>query len=139
MPGQWSNFMKNFGKVFNYVVDSPIVEAGRRVIPGVTTAYDVFNNFNKMDDPNNTPKDIAVDAAKAAVAPIALIPGIGTAINYGANAVIDAASYLTDVVEGKKDAPPMPADVNARTNPVGVGVNKAVNGIGNFFRRFGGF
>jgi hypothetical protein len=33
----------------------------------------------------------------------------------------------------------MPADVNARTNPIGVGVNKAVNGIGNFFRRFGGF
>jgi hypothetical protein len=128
--------MKNFGK---YVINSPEVEALRKFITPISVGYDIFSNMNKIDDPNNSSKDIAVDAAKAAVAPLALIPGIGTALNYGANAVIDTASYLTDVVEGKKDAPPMPADVNARTNPIGVGVNKAVNGIGNFFRRFGGF
>jgi hypothetical protein len=112
--------MKNFGKVFNYVVDSPVIEAGRRIIPGLSVGYDIFNNLNKLDDPNNTPKDIAVDIAKAVVAPLGLVPGLGTV----ANGVIDTASYLTDVVEGKKDAPPMPADVNARSNPVGVGVKR---------------
>jgi hypothetical protein len=128
--------MKNFGKVFNYIIDSPVVEAGRRIIPGLSVGYDIFNNLNKLDDPNNTPKDIAVDIAKAVVAPLGLVPGLGTV----ANGVIDTASYLTDVVEGKKDAPPMPADVNARSNPVGVGVNKVVNQVGDFLRyNSGGF
>jgi hypothetical protein len=92
--------------------------------------------LNKIDDPYNTPKDIAVDVAKAAVAPISLIPGVGTALNMGANAVIDAASYMTDVVEGKKDPPPKPADVNARSNPIGTGASNAVYWTGNLFRRF---
>jgi hypothetical protein len=136
MPGQWSNFMKNFGKVFEYIIDSPVFEAGKRLVPGVSVGYDVFSNLNKLDDPNNSPKDIAVDVAKTAVAPLSFIPGVGTALNLGANAVIDAANYMTDVVEGKKDPPPKPADVNARSNPIGTGVSNAVNFFGNMFRRF---
>jgi hypothetical protein len=136
MPGQWSNFMKNFGKAFEYIIDSPVVEAGRRLVPGVSVGYDVFSNLNKLDDPNNSPKDIAVDIAKAAVAPLSFIPGVGTALNLGANAVIDAASYITDVVEGKKDPPPKPADVNARSNPVGTGLSDATYWTTSLFRRY---
>jgi hypothetical protein len=116
--------MKNFGK---YIVNSPEVEAFQKLVPGIGVGYDIFNNLNKLDNPDNTPKDIAVDSAKAVVAPTALIPGIGTVVNKTANAVIDSASYITDFVEGKKDAPPKPADVNNRTNPAGAGLNNVIN------------
>jgi hypothetical protein len=139
MPGQWSNFMKNFAK---YIISSPETEAALRIVPGITVGYDIFNNLNKLDDPNNTPKDIAVDIAKAIVAPTALIPGVaGTVVNKAANAVIDTASYITDFVEGKKDAPPKPADVNNRSNPAGAGLNNVINSspFRTFFSRFGAF
>jgi hypothetical protein len=134
MPGQWSNFVKYFGK---YVINSPVVEAVRKIITPITVGYDIYSNLSKLDDPSTTQKDAAVDIAKAVVAPTALIPGVGSVINNTANAVIDTASYLTDVVEGRKDAPPLPADVNSRTNPAGGGLNKTVNWFADFFRRFG--
>jgi hypothetical protein len=128
--------MKNFAK---YIISSPEVEAVQKFVPGVSVGYDIFKNLNKLDNPNNTPKDIAVDIAKAAVAPISLIPGVGTAINTAANAVIETASYVTDFVEGKKDAPPKPADVNNRSSPIGAGLNNVINSspFRVFFSRFG--
>jgi hypothetical protein len=136
MPGQWSNFMKNFAK---YIISSPEVEAVQKIVPGFGVGYDIFNNLNKIDDPNNSPKDIAVDIAKAVVAPISLIPGVGSAINTAANAVIDTASFVTDFVEGKKDALPKPADVNNRSNPIGAGLNNVINSspFRAFFSRWG--
>jgi hypothetical protein len=49
--------------------------------------------------------------------------------------VIDTASYFTDLQEGRKDAPPKPADINSRTNPIGDGVNNFINSapVKNFF------
>jgi hypothetical protein len=133
MPGQWSNYIKNYGR---YLINSPEVEAIRKIITPITVGYDIFNYLNKLDDPSLTQKDAAVNIAKAVVAPTSLIPVVGSVVNKVGNAVIDTSSYLTDVVQGTKDAPPMPSDVNMRSNPAGGGVNKSVNWFADMFRRF---
>jgi hypothetical protein len=130
--------MKNFGKALSYITESPIVEAGKRIIPGITAGYDVFKNLSKFDDPNATDRDKVVAGVKAGLAPIGLIPGVGTAINTVGNTIVDTANYLTDVVEGKKDAPPKPADVNMRTNPIGTGASQIVQKAADSIRYFGG-
>jgi hypothetical protein len=142
MPGQWSNFQKNFGKAWPFI--SPLItfaEYGADLIDltpfsGVFPGVSVYNNMSTFDDPKATTRDKVVAGMKAALTPTEFIPVIGPAINTVGNAVIDAANYMTDVVEGKKDPPPKPADVNARSNPIGTGVSNAVNFFGNMFRRF---
>jgi hypothetical protein len=56
-----------------------------------------------------------------------------------ATGVVETASYLTDFQEGRKDAPPKPADINNRTNPIGSGVNNFINStpVRNFVNNFG--
>jgi hypothetical protein len=56
-----------------------------------------------------------------------------------ANLVVDTSSYLTDLQEGRRDAPPKPADINSRTNPIGDGLNKIINStlVRNFVSNFG--
>jgi hypothetical protein len=53
--------------------------------------------------------------------------------------VVEAAICLTDLQEGRRDAPPKPADINSRTHPMGDGVNKIINSklVRNFFSNFG--
>jgi hypothetical protein len=141
MVGQLANFMRNFGKAINYIIDSPELEAVKKIIPGIGVGYDIYSNLNKLDDPNNSQKDIAVDIAKAVVAPTALIPGIGTVIQQTANKVIDSASYISDVLDGRKDAPPKGADINSRNNPIGNFPNQIINSVpfNRFFNNFGRF
>jgi hypothetical protein len=33
-------------------------------------------------------------------------------INKVGNAVVDSAGYIQDVIEGRRDPPPMPGDIN---------------------------
>jgi hypothetical protein len=90
-------------------------------------------SLNKLDDPKATQKDKAIDIAKSVATINGLIPN--PVIGLAANIVVDTASYLTDLQEGRRDAPPKPADINSRTNPIGEGVNNFINssnfGYGN--------
>jgi hypothetical protein len=66
MPGQLSNCLKNFNKVIDYV--SPYVFTVSNLLSSLNDARNIFTNLNKLDDPNATQKDKAVDIAKAAAA-----------------------------------------------------------------------
>jgi hypothetical protein len=136
MPGQLSNYLKSFNKTIDYV--SSYVSTVGKLLGSIGTAYSVFTNLNKLDDPNATQKDKAVDIAKSVTAAVTgFIPN--PVICPVANVVIDTASYFTDLQEGRKDAPPKPADINTRTNPIGDGVNKLINSapVKNFVSNFG--
>jgi hypothetical protein len=123
MPGQLSNYLKNFNKVIDY--GSPYVSTVGNLLSSLNTARNVYVNLNKLDEPKATQKDKVVDIAKtvAAIAGLIQNPVIGPVVNL----VVDTASYLTDLQEGRRDAPPKPADINSRTNPIGDGVNKVIN------------
>jgi hypothetical protein len=137
MAGQWSNFIKNFGKAI-YANMSPYIPVAKKLVGAVGVGYDIFNNLNKLDDPNRSTRDKTENVIKAALAPTSLIPGIGTIINNVGNAVVDSAGYIQDVMEGKKDPPPMPADINMRSNPIGTLGNRIFNStpFKNFFGNF---
>jgi hypothetical protein len=70
--------------------------------------------------------------------PVALIPGVGTAITNVGNAVVDSAGYIQDVLEGRRDPPPLLADINMRSDPIGTNGNKIFNStpFRNFFGNF---
>jgi hypothetical protein len=135
MPGQLSNYLKNFNKVIDYV--SPYVSAVSNLLSSLNTARNVFVNLNKLDNPKATQKDKAVEIAKSVAAIAGLIPN--PIIGPAANLVVETASYLTDLQEGRRDVPPKPADINSRTNPIGDGVNKVINStpVRNFVSNFG--
>jgi hypothetical protein len=50
MPGQLSNFMKNFGKLV-YTQAQPFIKAGEILKDGLLVGGDIFWNLNKLDDP----------------------------------------------------------------------------------------
>jgi hypothetical protein len=128
--------LKNFNEVIDYI--SPYVSTVGNLFRNINTARNVFVNLNKLDDPRATQKDKAVDIAKFVAAIASLIPNpvIGTPAS---NLVIDTASYLTDLQEGRRDASQKPADINSRTNPIWDGVKKIINStpIRNFVSNFG--
>jgi hypothetical protein len=136
MPGILSNFMKNFGKAITNL--TPYIPIAKKLVGAFDVGCNIFNNLNKLDDPNGSSRDKTTDVIKAALAPTSLIPGIGTVINTVGNAVVDSAGYIQDVLEGKKDAPRIPADINARLNPIGTIPNKIFNSVPfrNFFSKF---
>jgi hypothetical protein len=136
MFDQLSNYMKNFNKIIDYI--NPYVSTVGKLLGSLGTAYSVFTNLNKLDDPNATQKDKAVDISKAVTAAVTgFIPN--PVIGLVANAVIDTASYLTDFQEGRKDAQSKPADINTRTNPIETRVNNFINStpVKNFFSNYG--
>jgi hypothetical protein len=65
----------------------------------------LLTNLNKLDDPNATQKDKAVDISKAVTA---AVTGFIPNPIIIANTIIDTASYLTDFQEGRKDTQPKP-------------------------------
>jgi hypothetical protein len=133
MLGQLSNYMKNFSKIIDYV--NRYISTVSNLLGSLNVARNVFTNLNKLDDPNATQKDEAVDIAKAVAAITSLIPNpIRGPI---ANGVVETVSYLTDFQEGRKDA--KPADINNRTNPIGTSVNNFINStpVRNFVNNFG--
>jgi hypothetical protein len=68
-------------------------------------------------------------------APLSVVPGVGIVVS----GVSEVAKYVTDVTEGRKDAPPKPADINSKTNPGGNIPNAVVNStpFKQYFNNFG--
>jgi hypothetical protein len=91
--------------------------------------------MNKLDDPNLTDTEKGKAIFEVITAPLAAVSGVGTVVS----GVADAAEYVSDVIEGKKDAPPKPADVNSKNNPGGNIPNNVVNStpFKQFFSNFG--
>jgi hypothetical protein len=96
MVGQFSNFMKSFGKAFDYIKDSSLFEARKLLYSPIMTGIKVFNELNKIDYEDNL-KDKIVDGIKGGLDIIGMVPGVGTAIETVGDAVVDTASYLTDI------------------------------------------
>jgi hypothetical protein len=133
MPGQLSNFMKNFGKLI-YTEAQPFFKAGKILKDGLSIGGEVFWNLNKLDDPkiNNAEKASAI--FNTVTAPLSLVPVVGTMTEIpGA-----AAPYITDVIEGRKDAPPVGADIHSKINPIKNVANKVIKSplFNNFFRNW---
>jgi phospholipase/lecithinase/hemolysin len=63
MPGQLSNYLKNFNKVIDNV--SPYVSTVGNLLSSLNTARNVFVNLNKFDDPHASQKDKAVNIAQS--------------------------------------------------------------------------
>jgi hypothetical protein len=80
---------------------NPYISTIGKLLGSIGTAYSVFTNLNKLDDPNATQKDKAVDIAKAVTAAVTgFIPN--PVVCPIPNAVIDTASYFADLQEGRK-------------------------------------
>jgi hypothetical protein len=79
MPGQLSNFMKNLGKAITNL--TPYIPVAKKLVGAANVGYNIFDNLNKLDDPNRNSRNKTMDVIKAALAPTSLIPGIGTVIN----------------------------------------------------------
>jgi hypothetical protein len=140
MVGQIHNFLKKFEKFRGFIENPAIREAvdiASKIKTTGTTAYDLFKYGNQLDEPGLSTKDKIVAGLHMATAPLALVPGIGSTASLIANNVIDGASYITDVLEGRKDAPPLPADIH--NNPISALPNKIVNSsiFKDFFGNFG--
>jgi hypothetical protein len=135
MFGQLSNYLKNFNKVINYV--NPHVGIVSNLLSSLNTARNVFTNLNNLNDPNTTQKNKTIDTAKVAAAIVGLVPN--PIIGADTAGVVETASCLTDLQEGRRDASPKPADINSRTNPIGDGVNKIINStrVRQFVSNFG--
>jgi hypothetical protein len=132
MVGQISNFMKTFGKAVNDA--GPIL---KNIAGAIGSGYTIYDNLSKLDDPNINARDATNSVIKAALAPIELIPRVGL-LATAVSGVVDAAAYFQDVTEGKKDAPPMPAEINSRMNPIGTISNKIIKSAPfvHFFSRW---
>jgi hypothetical protein len=105
--------MKNFGKAI-YSNIEPYISVAKNIGGAGGVGYNIFNNLNKLDDPNRSTRDKTQDVIKAAIAPVALVPGVGSEIEQLANGVVDSAGYIQDVMEGRKDPPPKGADINGK-------------------------
>jgi hypothetical protein len=54
MPGQLSNYLKNFNKIIGYI--NPYISTVGKLLGNLGTAYSIFTNLNKLDDQNATQK-----------------------------------------------------------------------------------
>jgi hypothetical protein len=136
VPGQIANYTRNFSKIIDYI--NPYLSVLNKVLGSLGTGYSILTNLNKLDNPNASQKEKVVDIAKAVTGSVTgFIPN--PVIGQIENAVIDTVSYFTDLQEGRKDAPPKPADVNTRTNPIGTGVNEVINSapFKNYYSNYG--
>jgi hypothetical protein len=146
MPGQWSNFFKNFGKAIiskgmNIYNDfRPYIDVGGKIVGAAAAGYGIFKNLNNLDDPNRSTRDKTFDVIKAGLDAVGMIPGIGTAVDVIGNKVVDAATYVQDVMEGRKDPPPKGEDIHGK-DPVSNMGSTIFNStpFKNFFTNFGMF
>jgi hypothetical protein len=93
---------------------------------------EVFWNLKKLEDPKINASEKVNAIFNAVTAPLSLVPVVGPIVDI----VGAAAPYITDVMEGGKDPPPVPGDVNSRTNPIGGIANKVMRSTGfNWFFR----
>jgi hypothetical protein len=121
MPGQLSNFMKNFGK-FIYNESQPFIKSAKILKDGIIAGGNVFWNFNKLDDPNINDSEKVSAIFNIATTPLSLIPVVGPILDITGN----LAPYISDVIEGRKDPPPIGADIHSKINPIGSVANKVI-------------
>jgi hypothetical protein len=153
MPGQFSNFMKNFGKAMFSNVVLPLYDTASSIseyvdpttmssvlapLGGLGTGFNIYWNLNKLDDPGASVRDKTQDVIKAAIAPTSLIPVVGPVVNALGNLVVDGAGYIQDVIEGKKDPPAKGEDIHGK-DPVANMGSTIFNStpFKNFFTNFG--
>jgi hypothetical protein len=129
MPGQLSNFMKNFGK-FIFNASEPLIESAKILKDGMLIGGDVFWNLNKLDDPKITDSEKGSAIFNTVTTPLSFIPVVGPMIDIVGN----SAPYITDVIEGRKDAPPIGADIHSKINPIGSVASKVIKS--SIFNRF---
>jgi hypothetical protein len=133
MPGQLSNFLKNFGKLI-YTEAQPFFEAGKILKDGLLPGGTIFWILNKLDDPKINDSEKASAIFNAVTTPLSFIPVVGTMTDI----VGSLAPYITDVIEGRKDPPPVGADIHSKINPIGNFANKVIKSptFNRFFRRW---
>jgi hypothetical protein len=133
MPGQLSNFMKNFGKLI-YRETQPFFKVGKILNDGLSIGGEVFWNLNKLDDPKINDAEKASAIFNTVKTPLSLIPVEGTMAEIAGT----VAPYITDVIEGRKDAPPVGYDIHSKINPIGNVANKVTKSplFNNFFRNW---
>jgi hypothetical protein len=95
MPGQLSNFMKNFGK-FIYTKAQPFIPIIKAFKSGGKIAGDIFWNLNKLDDPKINDVEKASAIFDTVTTPLSLVPVVGTMVDLAGI----AAPYITYVIEG---------------------------------------
>jgi hypothetical protein len=97
-------------------------------------AGEVFRNLNKLDDPKINDVEKASAIFNTVTAPLSLVPVVGSMTEI----VGVAAPYITDVIDGRKDAPPVGADIHSKINPIGNVANKVIKSslFNNFFRNW---
>jgi hypothetical protein len=142
MPGQISNFLRSFEKIKGFlgnVFHNDYVQGLLPLAGAGMTALSLIDRGNRLDNETNV-KDKVVDGLHMA-ADIASLPvpfPASIPVSLATTGVIDGASYITDVLAGKKDPPPMAADVNGR-NGVGNIPNKVVTSqpFQQYFSNFG--
>jgi hypothetical protein len=133
MPGQLSNFMKNFGK-FIYAEAQPFIPVMKALKSGGEMAGKIFWNLNKLDDPKINDMEKASAIFDTVTAPLSPVPIVGPILDLAGI----AAAYITDVIEGRKDPPPVSSDINSKINPIGNIGNKVIGSstFKNFFRNW---
>jgi hypothetical protein len=78
MPGQWSNFRKNFKKAFN--IAEHYISVAKKLGQATKIGGDIFWNMNKLDDPNLTDTEKGKAIFEVITAPLATVPGVGTIV-----------------------------------------------------------
>jgi hypothetical protein len=133
MPGQLSNFMKNFGK-FIFNESEPFIESAKILKDGFLVGANVFWNLNKLDNPKRTYSEKASTIFNTMTTPLSFIPVVGPMIDIVGN----TAPYITHVIEGRKDAPPIGADIHSKINLIGSVANKVIKSstFNRFFRNW---
>jgi hypothetical protein len=129
MPGKFSNFMKNIGKII-LEEKAPFIN----LASALATGYNIYDNFSKFDDPNITDSEKGQAVYNLITTPLSFIPIVGDMANIAGT----SASYINDVLSGKKDPPPTYSDVGSHNNPIGNIPNKVISSpiFQNFFRKF---
>jgi hypothetical protein len=129
MPGQLSNFMKNFGK-FILNESQPFIKSAKILKDGILAGGNVFWNFNRLDDPKINDSEKASAIFNIVTTPLSFIPIVGQMTDIVSN----LTPYITDVIEGRKDPPPIGVDIHLKINPIGSVANKIVKS--STFNRF---
>jgi hypothetical protein len=125
--------MKNFGK-FIYTEAQPFIPVMKAFKQGGEIAGDIFWNLNKLDNPKINDVEKASAIFDMATSPLSLVPLVGTMVDLAGI----AAPYITGVIEGRKDPPPVSSDINSKINPIGNIGNKVIgsSAFKNFFRNW---
>jgi hypothetical protein len=123
-------------KSFNLVKDIIAEPVWQSLTGAVGVGYNAYN-FGRQFDYNSTARDKAEAGLKLglSVATAPLGPVIGGAISM----IPETASYITDVIEGKRNGPPALEPGNEKNNQVGNIGHEVVNSnaFKTFFEKFG--